>query len=104
MKTVAFDRTRVLSPLKVPHMGWAETKPSRPGLLDGLAPEARFYYVHSYHFVCKAPETVTCVATHGYEFAAGVQRGHIFGMQFHPEKSHVFGLQVMKNFAAVKLP
>lgn len=102
MKTVAFDRTRVLPPLKVPHMGWAETKPTGPGLLDGLPPEARFYYVHSYHFVCEDPEMVACVATHGYEFASGVKHGNVCGMQFHPEKSHVFGMHVMKNFAAQK--
>ncbi|MCX6854126.1 MAG: imidazole glycerol phosphate synthase subunit HisH [Verrucomicrobia bacterium] len=101
MKTVAFDRSRLSPELKVPHMGWAETTPCRPGLMDGLPAKSRFYYVHSYHFVCQSPETVTCVANHGYEFASGIQQGNVFGFQFHPEKSHDFGLQLLKNFTEV---
>lgn len=98
MRTVAFDRSKLAENLKVPHMGWADTKACRPSLMDGLPSDSRFYYVHSYHFVCDLPETVTCMATHGYEFASGVQDGNIHGVQFHPEKSHQFGLQLLKNF------
>lgn len=98
MKTVAFDRSRVPAHLKIPHMGWTDTKRRRSMLFEGLSDDAKFYYVHSYHFVCDSPETIACTANHGYEFASGVQHKNIFGVQFHPEKSHKFGMQVLRNF------
>lgn len=98
MKTVAFDRSRVPAHLKIPHMGWTDTKRLRSMLFEGLSDDAKFYYVHSYHFVCDSPETIACTANHGYEFASGVQHKNIFGVQFHPEKSHKFGMQVLRNF------
>ena len=61
----------------------------------------RFYYVHSYHFRCDDPAMVMCTAQHGYRFASGVKRSNIVGVQFHPEKSHVFGQQLLKNFASM---
>jgi imidazole glycerol-phosphate synthase subunit HisH len=99
--TVAFDRTRMPTRLRVPHMGWADTS-VRPGnpLGTGLPADARFYFVHSFHIVCDHDEDVIFKASHGYEFVAGVQRGNILGVQFHPEKSHRFGMQVLRNFSA----
>ena len=60
----------------------------------------KFYFVHSYHLQCRHAEDVTATAVHGYPFAAGIARDHISGFQFHPEKSHKFGMQVLDNFAA----
>lgn len=100
---VAFDRTRMGSHLKVPHMGWAETW-AAPGstLPDGFAPalpeDARFYYVHSFHLSCDDPQAAVLRAHHGYEFAAGVRQGNILGAQFHPEKSHRFGKAFLRAF------
>jgi imidazole glycerol phosphate synthase glutamine amidotransferase subunit len=98
MDIVPFDRSRLAAPDKVPHMGWADTACRQHPLFDGLE-DPRFYYVHSFHFACDAADEVLCGATHGYEFASGVGRGAILGVQFHPEKSHVFGRRLLKNWA-----
>jgi glutamine amidotransferase len=58
----------------------------------------RFYFVHSYHLECEDPETVAATAEHGYVFPAAVARGKVHGVQFHPEKSHKFGMQLFANF------
>jgi glutamine amidotransferase len=88
--------------LPVPHNGWQVVTPIRPSpLLDSDADELRFYFAHAYHLVCHDPGDVAATATYGYEFAAAVHRGNILGTQFHPEKSHVFGLEVYRRFAAL---
>jgi imidazole glycerol-phosphate synthase subunit HisH len=102
MDTVVFDRTRMRNWQKVPHMGWAETNCSPHPLFQDM-PEypPRFYYVHSYHFDNIDNSHVICNATHGYRFASGVCAGNIMGVQFHPEKSHSFGLQLLKNWTKI---
>jgi len=106
MDVVAFDRRRLVNGEKVPHMGWTDTTPA-PNAVGGAGAlfagldAPRFYYVHSYHFACDDAQDVLCSARHGYEFASGVRRGHIVGVQFHPEKSHRFGKQFLANFAAL---
>jgi glutamine amidotransferase len=104
MDTVAFDRSRLLNGEKVPHMGWAATVHAGSALFSGMDAVPRFYYVHSYHFRCDDPDTVTCTAEHGYRFASGIAHRHIAGVQFHPEKSHVFGQQLLTNFASMTFP
>ncbi len=85
--------------LKVPHMGWNYIEPAAPAaLLERLPPEPRFYFVHSYHLHCDDPSDVMCWTTYGYRFASGIHRGNVWGTQFHPEKSHAFGLALLKNF------
>lgn len=91
------DRTN----LKIPHMGWNRVNVRRSGsVMDHLPPEPRFYFVHSYHVRCDREENVLATADYGFEFHAAVIRDHILGTQFHPEKSHKFGLALLKNFAA----
>jgi glutamine amidotransferase len=87
--------------LPVPHMGWSEVHPTRPSPLfeDGTA-DLRFYFSHAYHLVCHDPDDVAATATYGYEFAAAVHRDNIVGTQFHPEKSHVFGMDVYRRFVS----
>ena len=88
------------STLKVPHMGWNALSPRRASpLLSGLDAHARFYFVHSYHIVCADPADVLATATYGVEFTAMVQQGQVCGAQFHPEKSHRFGMTLLGNFA-----
>jgi glutamine amidotransferase len=88
--------------LPVPHMGWQEISPTRASPLfpDGSG-ERRFYFSHAYHLVCNDPDDVAATATYGYEFAAAVHRDNILGTQFHPEKSHVFGLEVYRRFVGL---
>lgn len=86
--------------LKVPHVGWNALTPPRPSrLLAGILPGSQVYFTHSY----AAPVTADCVAvtTHAGPFAAAVERGAVFGVQFHPEKSSDAGLRIIRNFLDV---
>lgn len=88
--------------LKIPHMGWdvVEIKKAHP-LTDGLTGQQRFYFVHSFHAICDDAENVLMTCDYGYEFAAAVVKDNIIGVQFHPEKSHDFGLALLKNFTKI---
>ncbi len=88
--------------LKIPHMGWdvVEFKKYHP-ILDGLTGQQRYYFVHSYHAVCDSKSNVLMTCDYGYEFAAAVVKDNVIGMQFHPEKSHDFGLAVFRNFIKI---
>lgn len=102
---IPFDciRFRLDSPtLKIPHMGWdiVKTVQSDP-VVDNLIGLQRFYFVHSYHAVCDNPEDVLFSCDYGYEFPAAVKHGNVYGFQFHPEKSHKFGMALLKNFASL---
>jgi imidazole glycerol-phosphate synthase subunit HisH len=89
--------------LPVPHMGWEVVVPTRPSpLFDPAGPAPRFYFSHAFHLVCRDPADVAATTTYGYEFAAAIHRGNLLGTQFHPEKSHIFGLDVYRRF--VELP
>ena len=85
--------------LKVPHMGWdiVEFKQDNP-LLSGFEGTQRYYFVHSYHALCDSKENVLMTCDYGYEFAASVVKDNIMGVQFHPEKSHDFGMALLRNF------
>jgi glutamine amidotransferase len=86
--------------LKIPHMGWNDVHPvKRTSLFRDMEDEAGFYFVHSYHAKCEHEGDVLGWATHGYEFAAAVERDNVLGTQFHPEKSHKHGKRLLKNFA-----
>jgi glutamine amidotransferase len=86
---------------KVPHMGWCDIRLAKASPLFDGADAPRFYFVHSYHFDCRRPQDVLATAFYGYEFPAAFSAGNIVGVQFHPEKSHRFGLDVLKRFAAL---
>jgi glutamine amidotransferase len=90
------------SELKLPHMGWNDVAPlDSSGLFAGLDREARFYFLHSYYFDCESLETVLAETDYGLRFACAVRLRNIYGVQFHPEKSHQFGVRLLKNFAEV---
>jgi glutamine amidotransferase len=98
---VRFRPTAGDTRLKVPHMGWNTIMVQRPHpLLSGLEQGARFYFVHSYHVVCQDPSVVLSRTGYGVDFVSAVARDNIVGVQFHPEKSHRFGMQVYRNFAS----
>jgi len=84
--------------LKVPHMGWNEVAfPTNHFLSEGLV-DPRFYFVHSYKVTCESMDHVLCTTNHGVEFHSGIQKDNIMGVQFHPEKSHAFGMRLLENF------
>lgn len=86
--------------LKVPHMGWNTVTVKRHDpLFKDLGPEARFYFVHSYKVVCQRQSDVLATTHHGDDFVSALQSGNIMGTQFHPEKSHKFGMKLLSNFA-----
>lgn len=88
--------------LKIPHMGWdiVDIKKSHP-LVNNLQGTQRYYFVHSYYAVCESEENVLMTCDYGHEFAASVVKEKIMGVQFHPEKSHDFGLALLKNFVSI---
>ncbi|WP_115120279.1 imidazole glycerol phosphate synthase subunit HisH [Synechococcus sp. UW105] len=88
------------SGIKIPHMGWNVAERTRQSkLTDHLDGEIRFYFVHSFCVKTDDPHDTVLRTRHGQDFAAAVQHSNIMGAQFHPEKSHRFGMQLLKNFA-----
>lgn len=98
-QVVKFDQSRMDPHLKVPHMGWNEVTLKRPHTLFEHNATQRFYFVHSYHPVCTNAAHVIGTSHHGYEFCCAAGTGLISGVQFHPEKSHRFGMSLLKRFA-----
>lgn len=88
--------------LKVPHMGWNEVRSVRPHplLAEGDEPP-RFYFLHSYYVRCLASERLVGETVHGLPFASVFASGNVMGVQFHPEKSHRFGLDLLRRFATL---
>lgn len=101
-KTIKFKFEHSEIKLKIPHMGWTDVKIEQPSPLTiGLEEEARFYFVHSFHFSTECKKEILLKSVYGYEFVSALHRDNIYAVQFHPEKSHKFGLQVMKNFVGI---
>ncbi len=87
------------SALRVPQMGWNEIRATDyNSLFYGLEIEARFYFAHSYYVECREAAEILATTEYGGAFVSAVNKGNIWGVQFHPEKSHRFGLQLLKNF------
>jgi glutamine amidotransferase len=87
--------------LRVPHMGWSTVEPTHPDpLVDGLPDDSRFYFVHTYRVVPARAEDELATTTYGTRFASMIRSGNVMGAQFHPEKSHAFGMTILRNFAA----
>jgi imidazole glycerol-phosphate synthase subunit HisH len=85
--------------LKVPQMGWNGVRVARPDpVLHGVTEETEFYFVHAYHLVCRDSADVLCETDYGYPFTSVVQRDNLYGVQFHPEKSHEAGETLLRNF------
>lgn len=99
-KVRSFRSEQRSADLPLPHMGWNDVQP-RTGspLFEGLEEDARFYFLHSFFFECDDPAHVAATASYGLDFGCAVSSGNVHGVQFHPEKSHHFGAQLLKNFA-----
>jgi glutamine amidotransferase len=98
-KTIRFKPDLMKEKQKIPNMGWLETKIAKVSPLLHELESARFYFAHSYHVEPADNAHALIVAHYGYDFTAAVESNNIVGVQFHPEKSHRFGMQLLKNFA-----
>ena len=97
-RTLKFQRENSDS-LKIPHMRWNElTYPPNQELFQGYTSTPRYYFVHSYYVHCNSSEVAIGKTRHGIEFTSAFRKDNIFGVQFHPEKSHRFGMQLLRNF------
>ena len=94
---IKFKKENLPSDHKIPHMGWTDVHPRNGATLYHELIEPRFYFVHSYHVLTDAAN-ITATATYGYDFTASIGSGNIQGVQFHPEKSHKFGMKLYSNF------
>ena len=101
-KVKKFDESKINLKPKLPHMGWNIIKDIKTHpLLKGIDNDFGFYFVHSYYFVCENEQHILATSFYGSEFTSSIYNGHIFGTQFHPEKSHLNGVQLFKNFAEI---
>jgi glutamine amidotransferase len=96
---VRFNSSSMSTGTRIPHMGWTEvTFVKNSPLLDGMYPYPRFYFVHSYHAALSDDADRLLTSDYGYPFAAALEHKNIIGVQFHPEKSHKFGMKLLENY------
>lgn len=94
-----FDVSTLPHGTHLPHMGWNDVTPvASDGLFKGMENDARFYFLHSYYFQCYEQGNVLAVSDYGARFSCAVSHQNVYGVQFHPEKSHHYGSQLLKNF------
>jgi glutamine amidotransferase len=97
-----FDRAGQSYGVQLPHMGWNDVEPcSQDGLFQGMDATSRFYFLHSYYFAPKDASMIHAITDYSKPFASSVRVGNMYGVQFHPEKSHQWGIQLLKNFAVM---
>ena len=101
-KTIEFDKNNLPNELKIPHMGWSEVFVKKNDILFNnpkMFELFKFYHVHSYHLDAINMDQVLAVSKYGdYEFVTALKKNNIYGVQFHPEKSHKYGKQIFENF------
>lgn len=101
-RVLRFRTGQAEKPFKVPHMSWNFVEPQKPSrLFDGMYDDPRFYFVHSYHFSPDDRQDILSETVYGYTFASGIEKENIAGVQFHPEKSHKYGMRLLQNFAEI---
>jgi len=98
-QSVRFNFADLGKDLKVPHMGWNSVTPSRnKEMFPQIDNELRYYFVHSYHVVCNDEQDILARTHYGYDFVSAIQKDNIWGVQFHPEKSHRYGMEFLRAF------
>ena len=97
-----FDVSVFSSKTRLPHMGWNTINPNNGNpLLVSFCSDSRFYFLHSYYFCCNDQTDTIATTEYGIQYSSAVNHRNIFGVQFHPEKSHQWGIQLLKNFAEI---
>jgi glutamine amidotransferase len=95
-----FDESLIHQRTKLPHMGWNDVVPiENHPLFIGLDKDAIFYFLHSFYFNCNNPSESIATSDYGIKFSSAIQKNNIYGIQFHPEKSHQYGEKLLHNFA-----
>ena len=98
-ETIKFNFAENTEHLKIPHMGWNDVSVEKESkLMRDMSNDMRFYFVHSYYLKVKNESDCLLKSHYGFDFTCGIEKEHIVGVQFHPEKSHRFGMQLLKNF------
>lgn len=100
-KTIRFRSEQLPPDYKIPNLGWLKVKNHKHSPLWSNLDDARFYFAHSYHVQLDFEKDILAEAEYGYKYTVALEKENIFGVQFHPEKSHRFGMQLLKNFAAL---
>jgi imidazole glycerol-phosphate synthase subunit HisH len=97
-----FDVTKIKFQTHLPHMGWNDVSVDTGSIIFKNFPaDPKFYFLHSYYFECKDLKDSIASADYGIDFTCAVNHDNIFGVQFHPEKSHTFGTQLLENFSKI---
>ena len=99
-EVILFNADLIPYKTRLPHMGWNTIQPiNNNSLLSGFNGDSRFYFLHSYYFECNNTNDVISTTEYGNTYTSALNKNNIFGIQFHPEKSHSNGIKLLKNFA-----
>jgi imidazole glycerol-phosphate synthase subunit HisH len=98
-ETIKFKLEKNSGKFSIPHMGWESVKEAKPSkLMQDMYQEPKFYFVHSYYIKCKNADDVLLTTHYSHPFVSGIEKENIIGVQFHPEKSHKYGMKLLQNF------
>lgn len=101
-KVKKFDESQIAFSTHLPHMGWNDVEIKQVSkIFENLDEQPKFYFLHSYYFECNEPNNSIAHADYGIRFTCAINHNNIFGVQFHPEKSHAYGVQLLENFSKI---